>query len=391
MCALRDVDGESVVPRTWLQGGVLDRVEAREVEWLWPGRVPLGKVTLLVGDPGRGKSLLALDMAARVTTGAPWPDQLETPDWRPETANPVGRVVLLSAEDDVRDTIRPRLDAAGGDPGLVAVVSAVRQEESSEDMPFSLGRDLPALSDLLSGLGDVRLVVLDPLSAYLAGLESGGNARMRGVLAPLVDLAARWGVAVLAISHLSKRARALALHRALGSVAYTACARAVWAVGPDPRLAERTLLLPMKNNLTGPVGALAYRIVPSARSRAVPVIAWESAPVSVTADEALAATGAPAPTRRERAEAWLADALAAGPVPCEEVGRRAREAGHSLMTLNRAKRDLGVEASREGFGASCTWRLPDETAALAGVAPGAAAPGGATSRTAQPGQTAEAH
>ncbi|HUT33009.1 MAG TPA: AAA family ATPase, partial [Planctomycetota bacterium] len=276
----------------------------KRVNWLWPGRVPMGKVTLLVGDPGQGKSLLALDVAARVTTGAAWPDQAEPGasgegqgaggdgqsagggalDPRAsalDTPNPVGSVVLMSAEDDVADTIRPRLEVAGGDIQRVTMLRAIgRPEMGAGELMFSLARDVKVLESVIRQLPDVRLVVLDPVSAYLVGADANSNAAIRAVLAPLKSVAEKTGVAVLAISHLTKKADAALLYRTMGSLAFVAAARAVWAVGPDrapaaaPELAGRRLFLPVKCNLAGGVTGLAYRVVPSADDPEVPILAW---------------------------------------------------------------------------------------------------------------------
>lgn len=330
----------------------LSVVKSRPVRWLWPDRIPMGKVTLLVGDPGRGKSLMALDMAARVTTGASWPDQEP-----PTTGDPLGSAILLSAEDDTADTVRPRLEAAGGDPARVVVLRSVRRPGAEGDQMFSLAKDVEVLDACIRELCDVRLVVLDPVSAYLTGANANGNTDMREVLAPVRGLAERTGVAVVAISHLTKNTDAAALYRAMGSMAIVAAARAVWAVGPDRQAAGRLLFLPLKCNLAAGATGLAYRIVPSAHDPAVPVLAWEPGPVALSAEEVLDARSGAA-SRREKAALWLESVLANGPAPAAEVERQAKEVGISSITLRRARRDIGVETFRSGFAAGCLWRLP---------------------------------
>ncbi len=335
----------------------LSSVARRPIQWLWPGRVPLGKVTLLVGDPGRGKSLMALDMAARVTTGAPWPDEALEAGGEPVARRHQGMALLLTAEDDTADTVRPRLEAAGGDPERVVVLRAVQRWDSEAEQMFSLARDVEALDACIKRCGDVRLVVLDPVSAYLAGADANSNTSMREVLAPVRSLAERTGVAVVAISHLTKRADTAAMYRAMGSMALVAAARAVWAVGPDRQTPGRLLFLPLKCNLAGGVTGLAYRIVPSAQSPDVPVLAWERGAIALSAEEALDAR-ASAAGRREQAGLWLESALADGPRPAAEVEKQAQAAGFSSITLRRARYDLDVETIRTGFAASCLWRLP---------------------------------
>ena len=331
----------------------LSQVAPRAVGWLWPNRVPLGKVTLLAGDPGRGKSLLALDMAARVSRGAPWPES-------GSGCAPLGRTILLSAEDDEADTIRPRFDALGGDASRVCVLKDVDRYDIDRRGVFSLSHDVAGLEAVIGQWDDVRLVILDPVSAYMGGAESHNNAGIRSVLAPLQALAERTGVAVVAISHLTKRAAASVMYRTMGSLAFVSAARAAWVTVPDRATPGRTLLVPVKCNLASGVTGLAYRIVPHPENPALPTVAWEPEPVALTAEEAMAA---PSLTRREEAAAWLAGLLSGGPLPCEEVERRAKEAGYSVATLRRAKQELGVEAHRLGFGASCAWSLPTTHAA----------------------------
>ena len=331
----------------WLSD--LSHIEPRAVNWLWPGRVPLGKVTLLVGDPGRGKSLITLDMAARVSRGAPWPDPASG-------SAPLGRAILLSAEDDTADTIRPRLDALGGDPARVCVLRAIRWEGADGEQAFSLSRDLPALEAAIREWNDVRLVVLDPVSAYLGGAESYNNADIRRVLAPVQIMAERAGVAVVAVTHLTKRAGAAIMYRAMGSLAFVSAARAVWAAVPDREEPGRLLFLPIKCNLAAGVTGLAYRIEPHPADPALPIVAWEPEPVEISAQDILMGTE-PRLRRLDRAAEWLDALLSAGPILAAEAERRGSNTGFAPATLRRAKTELGAVSYREGTG--WMWRLPE--------------------------------
>jgi hypothetical protein len=183
-------------------------IAPKPLRWLWPSRIPLGKLTLLIGDPGLGKSLLTADIASRVTRGRPFPDGATCES---------GSVIFLSAEDDAADTIRPRLDAAGADVSRVHTLEAVRvqlTDGSLTEKAFNLETDCAALEVALRKHPDVRLIVIDPISAYLGGVDSHSNAEVRGVLARLATLAAQHGVAVLCITHLRKSAgAAVSCHR----------------------------------------------------------------------------------------------------------------------------------------------------------------------------------
>ena len=171
-------------------------VEPRDVEWLWPRRIALGKITMLAGDPGLGKSFCSVDIAARISAGLAWPD---LPD-RPQSP---GGVIILSAEDALDDTIRPRLDAAGADPSRVCALQAIQEIDPVtrrlRRRGFHLDKDLANLEGALRQMPGCRLVVIDPISSYMGDANSHNNAEVRGLLAPLSDLAARHRVAVLCI------------------------------------------------------------------------------------------------------------------------------------------------------------------------------------------------
>lgn len=336
----------------------LAEVEPESVRWLWAGRFALGKLTLIAGDPDLGKSFITLDMAARVSSGTPWPDT-------PDEPNPTGGVVLLSAEDDVADTIRPRLDSAGAHVSRIEALQAVRtanpETGATHESPFDLARDLDELEVAICSVKGCRLVVIDPISAYMPhgrSFDSHRNTDVRTVLAPLVSLAARCGVAVVAVTHLRK-GDGPAIYRAMGSLAFTAAARAVWGVGKDPNdpTGPRRLMLPIKNNLAAAGSGLAYELRQTPNA-ATAVVFWDSAPVTTTADEAFAPERryrGPVPAERTEAEHFLRELLADGPVSAKDVPKAARDAGLSWATVRRAKDELGIRPRREGFGDSGKW------------------------------------
>ncbi len=335
-------------------------VKPEKVSWLWPGRVPRGKLTLLAGDPGLGKSLMTLDITARLTTGRGWPDGAEA-------AIEACPVIMLSAEDGIGDTIRPRLDAAGADVTKVYVLLAVTEVEHRSGTPktrmFSLEDDLAELERAICRIRDVRLVVIDPISAYLGGTDSHKNSDIRGLLAPLAEVAARHRVAVLAVTHLNKNAQGSPMYRAMGSLAFVAAARSYWMVTEDKGNPSRRLLRPIKSNLSSVTTALAYSTVGSPEDPEVPVIAWEPDPVQVSADEAMVPVAGSEEDRTALQDAveWLEEALADGPVAPEDLQRMAKENGYAWATVRRAKVKLRVRSVHEGFGKGSKWywALPD--------------------------------
>ena len=334
-------------------------VQPEPVRWLWPWRIALGKMTLLAGDPGLGKSFITLDMAARVSAGRPWPDS-------PLTANAAGGVVLLNAEDDAADTVRPRLDAARADVTRIKLLAAVRRridDDRNVELPFNLQTDLAVLEEAIRQTHDCRLVVIDPVTAYLGGSDSHKNAEIRALLAPLADLAARHCVAMVMVTHLNKNAVGPAIYRSMGSLAFTAAARAVWAVTKDQENPSRRFVLPAKNNMAADVLGLAYSIE-SDGTGSDPVVVWEPEPVSLTADDALAADRAVDDSGG--AGDWLREALGDGKMPAADVLRQGRSNGFSDKALRRAFKAIGGRPRREGFGAGGTWywSLPEPIDAL---------------------------
>ncbi|MCP4712797.1 MAG: AAA family ATPase [Planctomycetes bacterium] len=327
----------------------LDTVQAEPIQWLWPQRFAIGKLSLIAGDPGLGKSFITLDMAARLSSGTPWIDC-------PTIVNPVSSTILLSAEDDPADTIRPRMDAMGADVSKIRVLQAIKLTKDKERM-FDLTQDIQCLKHTLETIPDCKLVVIDPISAYLGKTDSHSNADVRGLLAPLSNIAAKHGVAIIAVTHLNKSGGSNPLYRAMGSLAFTAAARVVWAVTKDNDDKERRLILPAKNNLAVDNNGLAYRLIDSR-------VEWEPNPIERTAGEhfqEMETGGRKAPARDE-SKAWLSDILQDGPVWADEATEMVKQEGRNMNTVNTAKRELGIISEKVGFGkdAKWYWRLPHQ-------------------------------
>jgi putative DNA primase/helicase len=326
-------DGEAVLVS-------LSDVQPQPINWLWRERIAAGKLTMISGDPGNGKSFLTLDIAARVSTGSPWPDG---------SPNSAGNVILISAEDDVADTVRPRLDACSADVRRISMMQG--QRKNGKLVPFSLA-DVESLKNAVAQVGNVRMIVIDPISAYMSGADSHNNAEVRGLLAPLSQLAMDSGAAIVAVTHLNK-GQGRAMYRSVGSLAFVAAARASFLVSKDKDDDKRRLFLPIKNNIGNDQDGLAFSIVNGA-------VSWERGPVTITADAAMATEPGRPPRRREDAAQWLNEQLVEGPVKSAHLLARAGEIGISDNTLRRAKAELGVRVLRTGFGAGAEyeWELP---------------------------------
>lgn len=312
----------------------LATVNPQPIQWLWKPHFALGKLSVLAGHPGLGKSLVTMDLAAHVSTGRKWVDGSPCPR---------GCVVLVSGEDDPGDTLRPRLDAAGADVSRVHYLRAVHDAEGERG--FTLAH-VPHLAALLARLMDCRLIVIDPVSAYLAGTDSHKNADVRALLAPLAQMAGDFGVAIICVSHLNK-GQGDAIGRVTGSLAFVAAARSAYAVARDKEDPKRRLLLPIKNNLGADVSGVSYRIAETVVEGlgGVPYVTWDVDPVTVSADEALAPASGGESTVADATE-FLTELLRDGPVPVKEIKTEASAAGITWRTIERAKSDMEIIAER---------------------------------------------
>jgi hypothetical protein len=321
-------------------------VQPQQIKWLWRSRIACGKLTLIAGDPGLGKSMLTASLAAHVTTGRKWPDGAECPK---------GSVIFVSGEDDPGDTIRPRLDMAGADVNRVHLLESVH--DAGKARGFNLG-DVVPLAGLLDEIDDCLLVVIDPISAYLAGTDSHKNADIRALLTPLAQMAAGRGVSITAVSHLNKSQAGNALGRVTGSLAFVAAARAAYIVARDPQEQTKRLLLPIKNNLGNDRTGLSYRI---AEENGIPYVVWDREPVTISADEALAPVVESESQRASRGDAaeFLANMLKDLPAKVDDIKREAKDAGISWATVRRAKELIGAKSKKSGFDkGSWVWFLP---------------------------------
>ncbi len=336
-------------------------VEAENVSWLWPGRIPLGKLTILEGDPGLGKSTIAFDVAARLTIGAPMPDGSPS-------GEPAG-VVILTAEDGYGDTVRPRLEAAGADLSRVHFFDRVELPDQGFKRAPVFPADLLYLEQVVLE-AQARFVIVDPLFAYLsAETNTWNDAQTRQALAPLADLADRLSIAPVVIRHWNKR-EGKAMYRGGGSIGLTGAARSVLLVAPDPDDDMRRILAPVKANLSELAPALAYRIeVSPVRGPDAPDggktlltatrIAWLG-PTSHKANDLSAMADDQEATAQDEAATWLEDALGMGPVKTVLLQKLAREAGHTWRTVQRAKDRMGVVAEKErgSLEGGWRWRMP---------------------------------
>lgn len=318
------------------------------VNWLWLYWLALGKFHVLAGPPGQGKTTIALACTATVSAGGRWPDGSPCVS---------GNVLIWSGEDDARDTLLPRLMAMGADVTRIYFIEGTRIDGKPE--PFDPARDLVQLSAKAAAIGDVRLLVVDPVVSAVAG-DSHKNTEVRRALQPLVDLASHLGAAVLGISHFTKgSAGREPVERVTGSLAFGAVARVVLCavkVGGADGGDDRRILARAKSNIGPDDGGFEYSIEQTELvghpGISASVILWGQ-PLAGTARELLAEAEADADgesSALDDAMEFLRSELREAPKAAKDIFREARDAGHSERTIKRAKAVLQAESRKEKAG-----------------------------------------
>jgi putative DNA primase/helicase len=322
--------------------------------WLWQDWLALGKLHILAGEPGHGKTTIALKVAATVTGGESWPDNAPCD---------VGNVLIWSGEDDSTDTLLPRLLAMGADTKRIFFVDGVRR--GGEVAPFDPAEDMPDLTAAAKRVGDVRLLIVDPVVSAVGGADSHKNTEVRRALQPVVDWAAANGAAVLGISHFSKGSGGRdPTSRVVGSIAFSAVARVVMvaAKGKDENGEERRVFARSKSNIGPDSGGFAYSIeqveVEGHPGITASVIQW-GATLQGTARELLAqAADDRDDVDTDDVDGFLRGLLAKGPVAAKTVMADASGACYSRDQVQRAARRIGVERRKLGMQEGWVWALP---------------------------------
>jgi len=319
-------------------------VEPEEVPWLWEPYIPLSKLTILEGDPAAGKTFVGLAIASAISNGR----GLLAQDGRPGPPFVPGNVLYLTAEDGLADTIRPRLDSLGAD---VKRVFSVLPAADGENVSLA---DVVEL-DLIAAQIKPRLIVIDPLQAYLgAGIDMHRANETRPVLSRLAWLAEKHKCAVLCLRHLTKAPTGRAIYRGMGSIDFTAAARSVLLAGVDPADEGRRALVQIKSSLA-PIGvAIGYTLTQKEG------FLWAGVS-SLTKGDLLAGDRIlvdEEKTALREACDFLQDILADGPVDSKQIKKEARKAGIAEKTLHRAKSQCGITAKKIGH-EKWVWQLEE--------------------------------
>ena len=312
------------------------------VEWVWPGRIPAGKLTVIEGDPATAKSTMTLDLAARVTRGSTWPDG--------EAGRPPASVLLLSAEDGWGDTIRPRLEAAGADLDRCICVAArqVDGEHGPILRPVVIPEDIGWIVRLIEESA-AAMVIVDVLAAYLSDrIDSHKDQSVRRLLALLALAAARTRAAVILIRHHNKTPGGPALYRGGGSIGIIGAARAAYAVIRDPDDCDHRLMATVKSNLAAEAPTWGYSLV-DVPDLGVARVEWDTEADRRSASELLAGTQSSA---LGEAVAWLTAWWAEHPdtTPSAVLLADAEDAGIAAVTLHRARKQVGLQTRKTADG-----------------------------------------
>jgi len=298
-------------------------IETEEVHWLWKPYLPAGKITIVQGDPGEGKTTFILQLVSLLTQGKPLPEQREG-------APPIS-VIYQTAEDGLADTIKPRLETAGADCDRVLVI-----DECEKPLSFLDERIEQAIRET-----GAKLFILDPLQAYLGdGVDMHRANEVRPIFKRLGQVAETTGCAVILIGHMNKIQGAKSAYRGLGSIDFRAAARSVLLVGRSKDDPEQRIVVHDKSSLAPEGKSIAFRL------DAERGFQWEGF-CETTADELLSGKGS-AFSKTQQAENLLKDMLCEGEVLSETVQSRALELGVSTRTLKIAKQRLGIKSIKRG-------------------------------------------
>jgi putative DNA primase/helicase len=342
-------------------------VVPRRLDWLWKGHLVRGAQELMTGVPGYGKSQVQCSLVACITTGCTWPNG------DPGIGEPAN-VIMLTAEDVIDQTVVPRLMAAGADLSRVYFLTYIKTDEKKRQ--FILEEDLETLEKEIARIGNVALVTVDPITAYMGGrIDSHNTTQVRSQLGPLKDLSERTNVCFSTITHPAKNAGKRAIDHFIGSQAFIAACRIGHAcfeeIGEDDRPTGRILFTNVKNNLSVKMPTLAYRIVDtiidqdSATGDAIhaPHVVWAEEAVDITADAAVAASigGGSRDASQREVRQFLQTILADGAKPQREIIDEAGQHGFSLKQVKAAKKKLEIISFKEPgvLVGGWIWKLPD--------------------------------
>lgn len=328
----------------------MDDVQMVSISWLWENRIALGKVTVVAGQPGLGKSQITSMLCAHVTGQIPFPDGKRAP---------LGDVLILSAEDDPADTIKPRLLAAGADLKRCHFFNGIKTQVSGRDTTrlFDLSADADPLENVLKANQDIRMIIIDPVSAYQGKTDSHNNSETRALMAPYSEMAARYGVSIILVTHLNKSTSQEPIERFIGSIGLVAAARAAYIVVKDDDNHNLRYFVPVKNNIGNDDEGFEYDISGIELSGGIKTshIRWKEGAVS-----AKKILYPEKKTQINGAKEFLADLLCGAPLMASDVFDEAKGMGYTNGAMQRAAKALNIQRKKLGMKEGWIWFLPHQ-------------------------------
>lgn len=327
-----------------------EEIEMMPIEWLWYKRIALGKISMIAGEPGLGKSQFTAYLASQVSNGCRWPDT--------DIKTPQGNVIILSAEDDPSDTIKPRLIAIGANLKQCHFIQPAMQGNKKS---FSLDEDLERLEKLMDTIGNVKLIIIDPLSAYLGKVDSHRDSDIRAVFSVLSDMASKNNTSIVLVSHLNKSEKQSPINRVIGSIGAPAASRAVYLIIKDTDKPETRYFLPVKNNIGNDADGFSYHIEGVSLDAGIETskICFDEG--LIEAHKILTGEDQNDYKASTIAGDFLLDILKNGAVLKSNIDEQAEGAGISKSAIFRAGKKLNVKIKKLDFKGGWEWSLLDKT------------------------------
>jgi putative DNA primase/helicase len=325
-------------------------IVSKPIDWLWEGKIAKGKVTMIAGDPGLGKSQTTIFLAGVVSNGGIFPGGYKCKQ---------GGVLFFSAEDDPEDTINPRLQAVGANREKIGIFSTVNRK--GKEKFFDLSKDIDLLEKSLEEYKDISLIIVDPITAFLGDTDSHVNAEVRALLSLLSKIASKYGVAIVVVTHLNKSTGGSPLNKITGSLAFVAAARGAFMVIKDENDESRRLFLTVKNNIASDMGGFAFKVegVDLGNNIKTSRVVWESEGINMSAVEAMKQQREGGEGVDRKTVDWLEGFLRKYPngVSFDVLQREAARQGISKSTLYRAEKDVFIDKVFNGQRKPKLWKL----------------------------------
>lgn len=332
----------STFPPVKIEIEKMSEVKETDIKWLWKDRLAFGKMTLIAGEPGVGKSQFLMYVASILSKGGRF--HYENSDCE------AGNVLIISGEDNSNDTIKPRLMALDADMDRIHNVKGIANKDRNGNAffdPICLVDNLSEIESLMKK-HKYKMIIVDPISLYLGSIDENKNKEIRGALSRISAMNERNNSIILMNSHFTKpsgNATKSAIYRIMGSIGFVAASRIAIGIMKDPEDASRRLFIPIKNNLGKDDEGFVYKIKPSlvGNNIATSRIEWLKEKISTTANEILNSVNERPSPRLEEAKEFLKDLLKFGSVSLTDIRSKATESGFSIDTLYTAKKSLNVQ------------------------------------------------